>query len=172
MKVGHLLLFVFFAGCSSGRVITYAHPKATFDQYRTYRIESHEKIAELSPQGYATYQRFNNLIAQELESRGYRYHLEADLLVEFKISSGLGPSTSSNYYDRYSWYYPDYRYQENARQPMEGLLEIVLIDSGRKKPAWTGSADITIRQRRSHYEEQLQEKIKEIFAEYPYTAPK
>ncbi len=170
MKAWHSLFLLLILGCTSSKIITYAHPNATFDRYQTYRIASHEKIAEVSAQGYETYQRIDTYIAQALEAKGYQYHIVADLVVEYKISSGLGQDTRNNYYDRYSWYYPDYSARGDTQQQMELLIEIVLKDRVRKKNAWTGSADLTLKRRRSENEEKIQLKIQEIFDRYPYTA--
>lgn len=159
------MLITLLIACSSGKVITYAHSNANFDDYRTYRIRPHQEIAEISQQGYATYQRLDELVAAELESKGYRYHLEADLVVEYKISSGLSQDTRSNTYDRYSWYYPDYSFRGNARQQVEGMLEIVAKDSRSKKPAWTGSADLLLRGRGN--EERIRLKIQELLGKFP-----
>lgn len=165
MKARSLLILAVFTACSSGKVITYAHPNAEFSNYRTYRIRSHQEIAEISQQGYSTYQRLDELIASELESKGYRYHLEADLVVEYKISSGLSQDTRSNNYDRYSWYYPDYGFRGTTRQQVEGMLEIVAKDNKSKKPAWTGSADLMLKGRGN--EEKIKLKIQELLGKFP-----
>jgi|GEM_PF-5653259 len=156
-------------GCTtSGKVITYPHAQANFPHYKTYKIVSHEKIAEVSPRGYATYQRLDELISQELEQKGYRYHLQADLILKYEISSSLSQNTRRSTYNRYDWYFPDSQYWERNNQQAEVLLEVVLDDTSTKKPAWTGNADITLR-RRDIAEDKIKSKLVEILAELPAT---
>ena len=92
--------------CSTGKVITYAHGSANFPHYQTYKIESHQKIAEVSPRGYATYQRLDESISQQMEAKGYRYHLQADLIVRYEVSSGLSQNTRRSYYNRFGLVLP------------------------------------------------------------------
>ena len=153
-------------GCSTGKVITYAHANARFPEYHTYKIQSHQKIAEVSPRGYATYQRLDDIIAQQMDDKGYRYQLPADLEIRYEVSSGLSQNTRRSYYDRFDWYYPDTNYWERNNQQVELLLEIEMLDPHTQKIAWTGSADISLR-RRDSAEEKIRLKITEILAALP-----
>jgi hypothetical protein len=152
--------------CTTGKVITYPHSRANFPNYSTYKITSHEKIAEVSPQGYATYQRLDETISDQMEAKGYAYHLAADLIVRYEISSGLGQSTRRSYYDRFDWYFPDANYWDQNNQQAEILLELSLWDTEEKLVAWTGNADITLK-RRDSAEELIKQKIIEILAQLP-----
>ena len=166
-----LLLIILPGGCSKTKVVSYPHAGAEFERYRTYKLQSHDELAEVSPRGHAAYQRLGDLIAEEMEARQYRYHIDADLLVEFEISSGLGsPRNRSSYYDPF--YYPYYAptMEYGNTQSSELLIEIVIKDRKRKKPAWTGSADLTLRGRASEREEKIRAVIQEIFARFTYTA--
>ncbi len=164
-----LLILGLYCSCSSGKVITYPHANARFEQYRTYKIAPHQKIAELSAEGYASYQKLDQVIAHGLEEKGYRYHLDADLIVDYSISSSLSQNTRNNNYGRYPWYYNDYYYgtNRNAQQQVEALIEIVAKDTGTRKQAWTGTADLTLRSRKSDNLERIMLKIQEIIAQFP-----
>ncbi len=161
-------LLIIAASCSTGKVITYPHSQANFPQYSTFKITSHEKIAEVSPRGYATYQRLDGIISDQMEAKGYHYHLNADLVVEYEISSGLGQSTRQSNYNRFNWYYPDDHYWDRNNQQAEILLELTLWDTEKRLTAWTGNADITLK-RRDSAEELIKEKIIEILAQLPST---
>jgi len=155
--------------CSSPRIISYAHPTADFDRYQTFRIKPHQEIEALSRKGHETYQRIDTLIASQLKARGYQLSLDPDLIVDYEISTGLSQDTPNDYYDRNSWYYPNYSYSARP-QEIEAMIEIEMIDTSSKKTVWTGSADLTLRSRRDGNVERIEEHIIEIFQRFEYNA--
>lgn len=155
--------------CSSPRIITYAHPTADFDRYQSFRIAPHVEIEALSQKGHETYTRLDALIASQLKSRGYQYRNDADLIIEYEISTGLSQDTPHEYYDRYSWYYPSYSYSAPPQQ-IEIMVEIQMVDAVRKKTVWTGSADLTLKSRGDNHVERIEQHIVEIFQRFEYTA--
>lgn len=165
------LVFWLFSHCSSPRIITYAHQTAAFDRYRSFRIQPHTEVRELSRKGHETFERLDTLIAGQLKSRGYQYSLDPDLIVAYEISSGLSQDTPSQYYDRYSyWYYPSYSYSLPP-QDVEAMVEIKMIETATKKTVWTGSVDFTLKPRRDDNIERIEQHILEIFARFEYNAP-
>ena len=168
----YFIILLFLTACSGTKIISYPHAGARFDQYRTFKLESHEKLAEISPRGYATYERWGELIATEMEARGYRYHLSADLLVEYQVSSGLGNAANrSSYYDPYYYgYYPSVEYGNT--QSVELLIEVVLKDLKNQKTAWTGTADLTLRGKSQERAQKIESAIQEIFTRFTFKAAK
>ncbi len=167
-----LLLLCFCFGCSSPRIITYAHAGAEFDRYRSFSIKPHSKIKELSNKARDTFERVDQLIADQMQSRGYQYSHDPDLIIDYDISTGLSQNTPNQRYDRYSyyWYYPTYDYSVQP-QDVEALVEIEMIEAGSKKTVWTGSADLTLKPRRDDNLEKVEQKIVEIFTRFQYAAP-
>jgi hypothetical protein len=161
-----------YSGCSSPKIITYAHASADFERYQTFRIKPHKEIEAISRKGHETYQRLDTLIASQLKSRGYQYSIDPDLIIEYEISTGLSQQTPSQNYQRYpySWYYPDYSYSGRP-QDIDAMIEIEMVDSGSKKTVWTGSTDFTMRTRRDDNVARMEEHIIEIFERFEYTAP-
>lgn len=157
-------------GCSSPRVITYAHSSANFNLYRTFNIKPHTEIQDLSSKGHETYKRLDTLIASQMLARGYNYSHRPDLVIEYEISSGLSQDSPNQYYDRYSyWYYPSYSYSAPA-QDVEAMIEIEMKDPKQKKTVWTGSADFTLKARRRDSVEKIEQLILEIFNRFEYSA--
>lgn len=160
-----------FHSCSSPRIITYAHPTADFDRYQTFTIDTHKKIEALSRKGHETYQRLDTVIHNQLVAKGFQTHSHPDLKVEYKISTGLSQDApDNNYYNSYSWYYPNYSYY-SQQQDIEGMIEILLIDIRTKKTVWTGSVDINLRRRGKDQVERMEQYIRDIFTHFQYTAP-
>lgn len=164
------ILCCLLISCSSPRVITYAHSSAEFDRYRTFNIKSHSNIQDLSPEGHESFERLDELIADQMMARGYSLSRQPDIVIEYEISSGLSQNTPNQYYDRYSyWYYPSYSYSA-PDQDVEAMIEIEMIDPGMKKTVWTGSADFTLRPRRDDNVEKVEQHIVAIFERFNYSA--
>lgn len=161
------------SGCSSPRIITYAHASAEFDRYRSFRINPHTEVRELSQRAHETFERLDTLIAGQMKARGYQYSHDPDLLIDYEISTGLSQRTPNQYYDPYSyyWYYPDYSYLA-PEQDVEAMIEIEMIEAGSKKTVWTGSADLILKPRRDDNAERIEQQILEIFSRFVHSAPK
>jgi hypothetical protein len=84
-------LTVAVAGCSGISVSTYQDPKADFSAVSTWSWVETEGESSADPEISAQARlRLHNLIAAELEARGYRWTLagQADILVEWSASLG------------------------------------------------------------------------------------
>jgi len=173
MKSKWLFLGLFFVACTSVKVISYDHPKADFRNYRTFKIQSQaEKISEFSQEGKESLARFEQLIIDQMVAKGYRYAQRADLIVAYKLSSGLGRTQNNPYYGSYYyWYNPGY-YDRGSNQNIEGLLEIQIKDPETKRTVWTGSADLSLRSSGKGNEEKIRSYIVHIFDHYQHTAGK
>ncbi len=165
----YLLGWWLLHSCSSPKIITYAHPTADFDRYQSFRIAPHAEIEDLSRKGHETYTRLDTFIASQLKSRGYQYRNDADLVIDYEISTGLSQDTQNQYYDQYSWYYSSYSYAAPPQQ-IEAMVEIEMIDAATKKTVWTGSADLTLKSRGDSNVERIEQQIVGIFERFEYSA--
>lgn len=174
MKSNWFLLCLFLTACTSVKVISYDHPKASFTDYQTFKIQSQaKKISNFSQEGKESLARFEKLIAELMITKGYKYAEKADLIVNYKLSSGLGRSQNNNQYysSYYYWYNPGY-YDRGSSQNIEGLLEIQIKDPRNKRTVWTGSVDLSLRSSGKGNEEKIRSYIQHIFDHYQHTAGK
>lgn len=168
-------------GCATGpKIHAVYEPGINFNDYKTYAFV--DELAPKGEQGYRTLTNkyLHNAIRKELNSRGLTETQNADLLINFnvstkeKLTSTTSPTPLSSYYNFRGGYSYGMGYGTETRvsQYTEGTLNIDVVDASQKQLIWEGVAVGKLKQPK---ENQLRSEIfgvvQQIFVRYPVAGP-
>ncbi|WP_053980014.1 DUF4136 domain-containing protein [Marinagarivorans algicola] len=168
-------------GCATGpRIHAVYEQGINFNDYKTYAFV--DELAPKGEQGYRTLTNkyLHNAIRKELNSRGLTEAQNADLLINFnvstkeKVTSTTSPTPLSGYYNFRGGYSYGMGYGTETRvsQYTEGTLNIDVVDAAQKQLIWEG---VAIGKLKEPKENQLRNDIfsvvQQIFIQYPVAGP-
>jgi hypothetical protein len=170
------------AGCASGpSIFVNEDPAATFGAYRTYGFA--EPLGTDRPEYSSLLSQYlKTAAARELESRGYRFSEEPELLVNFyletkeKIRSTSTPSGGpwiGGYYGYRRGHYGVWTgYETTVSQYTEGTLNVDVVDRERKQLVWEATVVGRIRDAdREDVQGTVDSVLAQVFSRFPYRAP-
>jgi hypothetical protein len=177
-----LFLFSLFAGCTTVPEIRSDYDKSNdFSRYKTFAFI--EPLAT-DQAGYSTLltSQIKRAVQSQLESRGYVYNPNSpDLLINFNAKveqkivvtqTPIAPvETYYGYrgvlYSRWS----NYGYETIVDQYDEGTLNVDIVDAARKQLVWEGVAIGRVTKKAiKEREARIDTAMRDIFAQYPFTA--
>lgn len=176
------LVVLVLAGCAAQgpKIFTNKDPTANFATFHTFGYE--EPLGTDRPEYSSLLSQYlKAAVTREMESRGYRYSDNPDLMINFYVATkekftttttAAGPAYPGYYGYRGGYYGVWSGYETTTSQHTEGTLNVDLVDPKRKQLVWEATAEGKVKDEyRANLQPVIDEVISQIFRQYPYTAP-
>jgi hypothetical protein len=179
------LVMALLSACASGPKIQSDYdPSIDFTGYKTYGFFNPMGIE--NPNYSSIYGAiFRDAIGKEMESRGYVYSDNPDLLINVagrlqdktKVTTSPDPYYGAGYYGYRrgaygAWGGYGYGSTTHVSQYTEGTINVDMVDRAQKRMVWEGVAVGRVNEKKSNDERRtaIYAGIKEMFAGYPFRA--
>ncbi|OYX83961.1 MAG: hypothetical protein B7Y83_09780 [Flavobacteriales bacterium 32-34-25] len=175
LKILPLLFIFLLSSCSSVRVYSDFDSRADFSQYKTYAF--HKKGIDRVQISELDKKRILHAIDNELSKKGMSKSENPDLLINFftkereqldvnQFNMGWGYG--------WGWGWSPFLWGGNTyvSSSTQGTLYIDLIDAKKKELIWQGEGVGTITENRREKENQINEFVAKILAQFPPTEKK
>ena len=168
---------VFFASCTSTKIVTDSVGGVDFSNYQTVSIEYHTNNGE-QPITPINVQRVEKALKEETKARGFSKAEDADLILAW----GVGVEIQRNYsthstYSHHGGYGYRGRYggfstgsgHSNTTEytTKNGTFQVALIDAKTNQVLWIGTASDTIKGKSKKAEEKIHLIVEKVFEEFP-----
>ena len=163
-----VVLMIMMAGCSSIRVSSDYDRKADFLKYKTFNFSKEVDKVSLND---LNRRRLKDAITKELQAKGFQVSETPDLLVNAFVKGKAhytATATSFGFGGPFMYYRgwgPTSTYVD-VNKSVDGTLFIDLIDVQEKKMVWEGVAEGLVNPRTETREENLNNVVKMIFANF------
>ncbi|MFC3334100.1 DUF4136 domain-containing protein [Flavobacterium palustre] len=175
LKILPLLFIFLLSSCSSVRVYSDFDSRADFSQYKTYAF--HKKGIDRVQISELDKKRILHAIDNELSKKGMSKSENPDLLINFftkereqldvnQFNMGWGYG--------WGWGWNPFLWGGNTyvTSSTQGTLYIDLIDAKKKELIWQGEGIGTLTENRREKENQINEFVSKILAQFPPTEKK
>ena len=161
-----VVLISLLISCSGPRVVSFLNDEMDLRDYHSYKLIGFKADENFDVQGMVFFNQLEKAIVQNMDERLFDRSDRPDLILRYEIvTSQRTENQTSNYYDPYAYYRPQFNYTVSYT---EAVLLIEFRDRRKKKLVWQGSLDLDLTKGKPS--DLIGPAVNKIFSTYPYQA--